>query len=95
MAKTAADIQAQTAQQRAGVGQFLATQGAANLGQGLGAAGQQVTAAMTPQQLYNQYASVIFGTPAGSYTPDFRGTQGSNTSGTSASLNLANMFGGK
>jgi len=38
---------------------------------------------MTPQQLYNQYASVIFGTPAASYTPDFRGTQGSttNTSG--------------
>jgi len=29
--------------------------------------------------LYNQYASVIFGTPSGSYTPDFRGTIGSNT----------------
>jgi hypothetical protein len=94
MAKTAADIQAQTAAQRAGVGQFLATQGAANLGQGLGAAGQQVTAAMTPQQLYNQYASVIFGTPAGSYTPDFRGTQGSNTTGSSSQINLANMFKG-
>jgi hypothetical protein len=92
MAKTAADIQAQTAAQRAGVGQFLATQGAANLGQGLGAAGQPVTAAMTPQQLYNQYASVIFGTPAGSYTPDFRGTTGSNTSKSSAEINLANMF---
>jgi hypothetical protein len=94
MAKTAADIQAQTAAQRAGVGQFLATQGAANLGQGLGAAGQQVTAAMTPQQLYNQYASVIFGTPAGSYTPDFRGTQGSNTTGSSSQINLGNMFKG-
>jgi hypothetical protein len=32
---------------------------------------------MTPQQLYNQYASVIFGTPAAAYNPDFRGTQGS------------------
>jgi len=93
MAKTAADIQAQTAAQRAGVGQFLASQGASNLGQGLGAAGQQVTAAMTPQQLYNQYASVIFGTPAGSYTPDFRGTQGSNTTGTKVGVDLAGMFG--
>lgn len=92
MAKTAADIQAQTAAQRAGVGQFLATQGASNLGQGLGAAGQQVTAAMTPQQLYNQYASVIFGTPSGSYTPDFRGTQGSNKTETTTGIKMG--FGG-
>ena len=81
MAKTAADVQAQIAAQRAGVGQFLAGQGAGNIGQALGAAGQGVSAAMTPQQLYNQYASVIFGTPQGSYTPDFRGTQGSRESG--------------
>jgi len=94
MAKTAADIQAQTAAQRAGVGQFLATQGAGNIGQALGAAGQQVTAAMTPQQLYNQYASVIFGTPAASYSPDFRGTQGSNTSGSKFGFDAANMFKG-
>lgn len=95
MAKTAADIQAQTAAQRAGVGQFLATQGAGNIGQSVGAAGQQVTAAMTPQDFYSKYASVIFGTPSGSYTPDFRGTQGSNTSGMNAGINLNNMFGGK
>jgi hypothetical protein len=78
MAKTAADIQAQTAAQRASVGQFLASQGASNIGQALGAAGQQVSAAMTPQDFYNKYASVIFGTPSASYTPDFRGTQGTN-----------------
>jgi hypothetical protein len=93
MANTAAQVQRDTAAQRAGVGQFLATQGASNLGQGLGAAGQQVTAAMTPQQLYNQYASVIFGTPAGSYTPDFRGTQGSNTTGSSSKIDFGGMFG--
>jgi len=80
-AKTAADIQAQIAGQRAGVGQTLAQLGQGGIGQALGAAGQQVSAAMTPQQLYNQYASVIFGTPKDSYTPDFRGTQGSTTSG--------------
>jgi hypothetical protein len=81
-AKTAADIQAQIAGQRMGAASQLAELGQGGIGQALGAAGQQVSAAMTPQQLYNQYASVIFGTPAGSYTPDFRGTQGSRTSGT-------------
>jgi hypothetical protein len=82
MAKTAADTQANIAAQRMAAANSLASMGAGNIGQALGAAGQQVSAAMTPQQLYNQYASVIFGTPAGSYTPDFRGTQGTNTSGT-------------
>jgi len=81
MAKTAADIQRDIATQRAGVGATLANIGSGNIGQALGAAGQGVSAAMTPQQLYNQYASVIFGTPAASYNPDFRGTQGSTSSG--------------
>ena len=36
---------------------------------------------MTPQQLYNQYASVIFGTPSSSYNPNFAGTQGQQTTG--------------
>jgi hypothetical protein len=53
--------------QRASVGSQLAQLGQGGIGQAIGAAGQQVTAAMTPQQLYNQYSSVIFGTPASSY----------------------------
>jgi len=77
-AQTAAQVQANIAAQRAGVGQALAGIGSSGIGQAVGMAGQQVSAAMTPQQLYNQYASVIFGTPAASYAPDFRGTQ--NTS---------------
>lgn len=80
-AQTAAQVQRDIAAQRAGVGTTLAQLGQGGLGQALGAAGQQVSAAMTPQQLYNQYASVIFGTPATSYSPDFRGTQGSSVSG--------------
>ena len=87
-AKTAADIQAQIAQQRMGVGQTLAQLGQGGIGQSLGAAGQQVTAAMTPQQLYNQYASVIFGTPAASYNPNFAGTQGSNQTGTKFGISI-------
>lgn len=92
MAKTAADVQRDIALQRAGVGQFLATQGASNIGQALGAAGQQVSAAMTPQDFYNKYAGIIFGTPSGSYTPDFRGTQGKTES--TSGINLAGMFKG-
>lgn len=80
-AKTAADIQAQIAGQRMGVGTTLAQLGQGGIGQALGAAGQQVSASMTPQQLYNQYASVIFGTPSASYNPDFRGTQATTQTG--------------
>ena len=61
---------------RLAAGQALAGFGQGGIGQAIGAAGQRVSAAMTPQQLYNQYASVIFGTPAAAYNPDFRGTQG-------------------
>jgi hypothetical protein len=77
----AAEVMKNINAQRAGVGTTLAQLGQGGIGQALGAAGQQVSAAMTPQQLYNQYASVIFGTPAASYTPDFRGTQSVTTTG--------------
>ena len=77
--KAAADIQAQIAAQRAGVGSTLASLGQGGIGQAIGAASQGITAAMTPQQLYNQYASVIFGTPSASYNPNFAGTQGTTT----------------
>jgi hypothetical protein len=63
--------------QRLGAGGQLAQLGQGGLGQAQAAAGTQVAASMIPQDLYNKYASVIFGTPAASYNPDFRGTQGS------------------
>ena len=84
--QAAANIQQQIAGQRAGVGAQLAQLGQGGIGQALGASGNAVSASMVPQQLYNQYASVIFGTPAGSYNPDFRGTQSS--SGTTDNWNL-------
>ena len=74
-----AEVEKNIAAQRLGAGQSLAGIGQAGLGQALGAAGQGVTAAMTPQQLYNQYAGVMFGTPSASYNPNFAGTQGSTT----------------
>ena len=78
--QTAANIQQQIAGQRAAVANQLAQLGQGGIGQALGAAGNAVSASMVPQDLYNKYASVIFGTPSASYTPDFRGTQSSTGS---------------
>jgi hypothetical protein len=85
----------QAAQQQAAAGvlkdiaaqQYAAGMGLAGLGQtGLSgaqtAAGQQLTASMAPQALYNQYASVLFGTPSSSYNPNFAGTQQVTTTST-------------
>ena len=83
MAKTAADIQKDIATQRAGVGSTLANIGSGNIGQAVGAAGTGVTASMAPQELYNKYASVIFGTPAASYS---LGPTGSSTSSSGSNL---------
>jgi hypothetical protein len=82
----AAQVEKDIAGQRLAAGQSLAGLGQAGLGQAIGAAGQGVTAAMTPQQLYNQYSSVLFGTPSAAYNPNFSGTQGSTT--TSATSNF-------
>ena len=80
-AATAANILRDINAQRLQAGQSLAQLGGGQLGQALGAAGQGVAAAMTPQQLYNQYASVIFGTPSPSYAlgPTGSSSQSSQT----------------
>jgi hypothetical protein len=85
---TAAQVQKDIAAQRAAVGGQLAQLGQGGLGQALGASAAGVKAAMTPQDLYNQYASVIFGTPSASYTPNFAGTQGMTTTGNTSNWNL-------
>ena len=40
----------------------------------------RIAISQTPQDLLNKYASVIYGTPQQSTTPNFAGTQGQNTS---------------
>lgn len=65
--QAAAAVLSDIARQRAGVGSTLAQLGQGGLGQGIGAAQQVVGASMVPQDLYNKYASVIFGAPAASY----------------------------
>lgn len=91
-ARVLGDIESQRAQASSSLAQL----GQGGIGQALGAAGQGVTAAMTPQQLYNQYASVIFGTPATSYSPNFAGTQAQRVTSDkySMSVNPFNLAGG-
>jgi len=87
-AATAAQVAKDIAAQRAGVASNLAQIGQGGLNQAIGAAGTQVTAAMTPQDLYNKYASVIFGTPSASYNPNFAGTQGSTATGNKLGISI-------
>ena len=87
-ASTAAQVQRDIAAQRMGVGSTLASLGQGGLGGAQAAASNQITAAMTPQQLYNQYASVIFGTPSGSYNANFQGTQGQSQTGMNMGIKI-------
>jgi len=86
--QAAAQVLNNIAQQQASAGSQLAGYGQAGL-QGAQAAGaNQLTASMAPQQLYNQYASVLFGTPSASYSPNFSGTQSVTQTGQNAANNL-------
>lgn len=87
-AALAAQIQSNIAAQRAAAGQTLANIGQAGLGGAQTAAGNIISAGMVPQDLYNRYASVIFGTPTASYNPNFAGTQGTTSTGTKFGISI-------
>ena len=84
--QAAATVENNIAQQRAAAGSNLISAGQSGLNSAVNAATQGVTASMAPQQLYNQYASVLFGTPSASYVPNFSGTQGQTTTQNSTNL---------
>ena len=52
------------------------------------AAASRIGYAQTPQDIYNKYASVVFGVPQGQTTPNFAGTQGGSSSGKSSGFKL-------
>lgn len=87
----AANVQKDIAAQRAQAALSLANLGQGGLGQALGAAGTTLTAAEAPSNLYNKYASVIFGTPSAAYTPNFAGTQGSNATQTGGGITFGKI----
>jgi hypothetical protein len=66
----------------------LATLGGQQLTSANQAAAARIGYAQTPQDVLAKYASIIYGTPQASTTPNFAGTQGQNTSGKSSGFKL-------
>jgi len=87
-ATAAADAQAKVQANKAAAAQGLISAGQTGLGAANQAAGAQIGYAGAPQDLYSKYASVVFGTPQASTTPNFTGTQGQTTSGKSAGFKI-------
>ncbi len=77
---TAAAARAGVQANKAAAANQLATLGQAQLGSAQQSAAARVGLAQTPQDVLAKYASVIYGTPQGSTTPNFVGTQGQKTS---------------
>jgi len=75
-AQTSAAIEAQRQQ----AANTLLGAGQAGLQGAQQAAASQIGFAQTPQDLISKYASVVFGTPQGSTTANFQGTQGTTGS---------------
>jgi hypothetical protein len=76
-ATTRAGVQAN----KAAAAKELAGFGGQNLTGAQTAAASRIGYAQTPQDVYSKYASVIFGTPQQSTTPNFAGTQGGTSAG--------------
>src|ERR1035437_1592765 len=84
--QAAATVLNNIAQQQGAAGSQLATIGQNSLSGAQSAAANQVSSSMAPQQLYNQYSSVLFGAPSAAYSPNFSGTQATQTNTTNAGL---------
>lgn len=79
-ATAAANASAGVEANRAAAANQLATLGSQNLQGANQAAAAQIGYAGTPQDILAKYASVIYGTPQASTTPNFQGTQGQTSS---------------
>ena len=79
-ATAAANARAGVQANKAAAANQLATLGQSNLGAANQAAAARIGYAGTPQDVYSKYASIIYGTPQASTTPNFSGTQGQTTS---------------
>lgn len=84
--QAAAGVLKDIASQQLQAGGSLASLGQSGLQNAQAAGANQLTAAMAPQQLYNQYASVLFGAPSASYSPNFSGTQSTTTNSNASNL---------
>ena len=88
-ANTAATVGSQIAGQRAQAASSLAQLGQGGLGQSMNAYAARLNAAGAPQDLFNKYGQLAFGTPGASYTQI--GPYGNQ--GTSQNMNVGASFG--
>jgi hypothetical protein len=87
-ATAAANARASVQANKAAAANQLATLGQGQLTAAQQSAANRVSLAQTPQDILAKYASVIYGTPQASTTPNFAGTQGSTTSGKGVGFKL-------
>lgn len=87
-----ADVNKNIQAQRAAAAGSLISAGQTGIGGAQQAAQSSLQASMAPQQLYNQYASVLFGTPATSYSPNFQGTQAQTQTSSNSGFSLKDLF---
>ena len=85
-ATAAANAAAGVEANRAAAAQQLASLGGQQLAGANQAAAARIGYAQTPQDVLSKYASVIYGTPQGSTTPNFANTQGQTSSGKSSRI---------
>jgi hypothetical protein len=77
LATAAANARAGVQANKLTAGNELANIGNTNLTNALGAVSSRIGFAGAPQDVLSKYASVVYGIPQGSTTPNFTGTQGS------------------
>lgn len=87
-ATAAADAQAKVQANKAAAAGALMQSGQSGLAAGNQALASQVGLAAAPQDLYSKYASIVFGVPQGSTTPNYSGTQSSTGTGSSKGFKI-------
>ena len=88
-ATAASEAQARVQANKAAAANQMATLGSGLLTSAQQAAAGRASIASSPMDAFAKYASVIFGTPQASTTPNFQGTQGTTSSGGSRSKGIS------
>jgi hypothetical protein len=88
LGNVAAQVSGNIENQRQAAANSLLNAGQAGLNAAQQSAASRIGYAGAPQDVLSKYASIIYGTPQGSTTPNFSGTQGANTSGSSKGFRL-------
>lgn len=87
-ATAAANARAAVQANKAAAAGKLTDVGSAGLTAANTAAASRIGYAGAPQDLYSKYASIVFGTPQASTNPNYTGTQGGTTTGSSKSARI-------